>query len=45
MSLSRHQNVEQNNDTKAAHRLFENVGAVQIFWNDSNETKTDSGGN
>jgi hypothetical protein len=42
--LSRHQNVGQNWDIKIANRSFENV-IPQIFGNDSNKPKFDSGGN
>jgi hypothetical protein len=44
MLLSRHQNVGQNRDIKIANRSFENV-SVQIFGDDSNKPKFDSGGN
>jgi hypothetical protein len=38
-----HQNAWQNYHTKIANRLFENV-AVQIFWNNSKKSTSDSGG-
>jgi hypothetical protein len=44
MLLSHHQNVSQNRDIKIANRLFENV-TVQIFGDDTNKSKSDSGGN
>jgi hypothetical protein len=44
MLLSRHQNARQNHDINIANRSFEN-GTDQIFWNDSNIPKFDSGGN
>jgi hypothetical protein len=44
MLLSCHQNVGQNRDVKIANRSFENV-SVQIFGDDSNKSKFDSGGN
>jgi hypothetical protein len=44
MLLSRHQNVGQNRDIKIANRSFENV-SVQIFGDDSNKPKFDSGEN
>jgi hypothetical protein len=44
MLLSCHKNVGQNRDIKIANRCFENV-AVQIFGNDCNKSKFDSGGN
>jgi hypothetical protein len=43
MLLSCHQNVGQNRDIKIANKSFECV-TVQIFWNDSNKSKFDSGG-
>jgi hypothetical protein len=45
MSLSRHQTVGQNRDIKIANRSFGNVSPVQIFWDNSNKSKFDSGGN
>jgi hypothetical protein len=44
MLVSRHQNVGQNRDIKIANRSFENVSTVQIFGDDSNKSKFDSGG-
>jgi hypothetical protein len=44
MLLSRHQNVGENQDINIANRLFANV-TVQIFGDDSNKSKFDSGGN
>jgi hypothetical protein len=38
--LSHHQD-----DINIGNRCFENVGSVQIFWNDYNKSKPDSGGN
>jgi hypothetical protein len=46
MLLSRHQNVGQNRDIKIANRSFEDVSVtVQIFGDDSNKSKFESGGN
>jgi hypothetical protein len=45
MLVSRHQNAGKNHDIKTANRSFEKCGTVQIFWNDSNKSKLDSGGN
>jgi hypothetical protein len=45
MLLSRQQNARQNHDINIGNRCFENVGSVQIFWNDYNKSKPDSGGN
>jgi hypothetical protein len=45
MLLSRHQNVGQNLDIKIANRSLENVSRVDIFRDDSNKSKFDSGGN
>jgi hypothetical protein len=42
MLLSRHQNVGQNRDIKIANRK---CATVQIFGDDSNKSKFDSGGN
>jgi hypothetical protein len=42
--LYRHQNVGQNRDIKIANISFENV-SVQIFGNNCNKSKFDSGGN
>jgi hypothetical protein len=44
MLLSRHQNVGKNNKINLGNRSFENE-AVQIFGNDSNKLKFNSGGN
>jgi hypothetical protein len=44
MLLSRHQNTEQNHDMKIANIYFEKVGTVQIYGNDNNKSKLDSGG-
>jgi hypothetical protein len=44
MLLYRHQNVVQNQDIKIANRSFENV-TVQVFGEDSDKLKFDSGGN
>jgi hypothetical protein len=44
MLLSRHQNAGQNWYIEIANRSFENV-SVQIFADDSNKSKFDSGGN
>jgi hypothetical protein len=44
MLLSRHQNAGQNWDIEIADRSFENV-TVQIFGDNSNKSKFDSGGN
>jgi hypothetical protein len=43
--LSRHQNAGQDRDIKIANRSFEKRVTVQIFWDDSNKSKFDSGGN
>jgi hypothetical protein len=45
MMLSRHHNAGQNCDIKVANRAFEKCVTVQIFGNDSNKSKFDSGGN
>jgi hypothetical protein len=45
MLLSHHQNAGKNWDIKIANNSFENVSRVQIFENDSNKSKFDSGGN
>jgi hypothetical protein len=44
MLLSRHQNVDQNRDIKIANRSFGNVSQFK-YWDDSNKSKFDSGGN
>jgi hypothetical protein len=44
MLLPHHQNAGQNHNMNIANIYFENV-AVQIFGNDSNKRKFDSGGN
>jgi hypothetical protein len=44
MSVSQHQNAGQNQEIKIGNRSFENV-SVQVFGNDSNKSKFDSGGN
>jgi hypothetical protein len=44
MLLFCHQNVGQNRDIKIANRSFEYV-SVQIFGDNSNKSKFDSGGN
>jgi hypothetical protein len=43
MLLSRHQNAGQNRNINIANRSFENM-TVQIFGDDSNKSKFDSGG-
>jgi hypothetical protein len=44
--LSPHQNAEQYHDIMITHRCFENVTQLKyVFWNDSNKSKFDSGGN
>jgi hypothetical protein len=43
MLLSCQQNVVQNRDMKIANRSFENVSQVQIFGDDSNKSKFESG--
>jgi hypothetical protein len=45
MSLSHQQNVGQNQDIKIANTLFEKCVTVSIFGNDSNKSKSNSGGN
>jgi hypothetical protein len=45
MLLSHHQNVGQTLDIKTANTSFENVSQIQIFGDDSNKSKFDSGGN
>jgi hypothetical protein len=42
MLLSHHQNVGQNRDINIANKSFENI---QIFGDNSNKSKFDSGGN
>jgi hypothetical protein len=44
MLVSRDQNAGQTWEIKIGHRSFENV-TVQVFGNDSNKSKFDSGGN
>jgi hypothetical protein len=44
MLLSRHQNAGQNHNVKMGN-MFGKCGTVQIFGNDSNKSKPDSGGN
>jgi hypothetical protein len=44
MLLSRHQNVGQNRDIKIANRSFGKCVIVQLFGDDSNKPKFDSGG-
>jgi hypothetical protein len=44
MLLSRHQNAGQNQNIKTGDRSVENV-TFQIFGNDSNKSKFNSGGN
>jgi hypothetical protein len=44
MLVSRDQNAGQNREIKIENRSFENV-SVQVFGNDSNKSKSDSGGN
>jgi hypothetical protein len=41
--LPHHQNAGQNRDTEIANRLFENCVTVEIFGDDSNKSKFDSG--
>jgi hypothetical protein len=43
MLLSRHQNAGQNHNIKTVNRPFKKCDAVQIFGNDSNKSKFDSG--
>jgi hypothetical protein len=45
MLLSCHQNADQNQDIQIANRLSERVVTIQIFGNDSNNSKFDSRGN
>jgi hypothetical protein len=45
MLLSHHQNKGQNYDIKIVNRSFETVAHLKYFWNDSNKSKFDSGGN
>jgi hypothetical protein len=45
MLLSHYQNAGQNRDIKIANTAFEKGSTVQIFENDSNRSKFDSGGN
>jgi hypothetical protein len=45
MLVSHDQNVDQNCDIKIRNRSFEKVSTVQIFANDGNKSKFDSGGN
>jgi hypothetical protein len=44
MLVSRDQNASQNWEIKIGNRSFENA-TVQVFGNDSNKSKFDSGGN
>jgi hypothetical protein len=44
MLVSRHCSAIQNRDIQIANRMFEHV-TIQIFGNDSNKSKFDSGGN
>jgi hypothetical protein len=44
MLVSRDQNAGQNREIKIGNRSFENV-SVQVFGNDCNKSKFDSGGN
>jgi hypothetical protein len=41
---SRQQIVDQNRNLKTADRLFEKYVTAQVFGNDSNSSKFDSGG-
>jgi hypothetical protein len=43
--LSRHQNARQNHDINVGNKRFEKCGTVQLFGNDDNKSKPDSGGN
>jgi hypothetical protein len=43
--LPHDQNSDQNWDIKIGNRSFENVSRVQVFGNNSNKLKFDSGGN
>jgi hypothetical protein len=45
MLVSRDQNAGQTREIKIGNRSFENVPRVQVFGNDSNKSKSDSGGN
>jgi hypothetical protein len=45
MLLSHHQNEGQNHDITMEIRCFKKCGTVQIFGNDDNKSKPDSGGN
>jgi hypothetical protein len=45
MLLSHHQNAGQSYGIKIANRCFENVARVQIFGNNYDKSKPDSGGN
>jgi hypothetical protein len=45
MLVSRNQNAGQHPEIKIGSRSFENVSTVQVFGNNSNKSKFDSGGN
>jgi hypothetical protein len=45
MLVSCVQNADKNGDIKIGNRAFENVSQFQVFGNDSNTSKSDSGGN
>jgi hypothetical protein len=45
MSVSHDQNADQNRDIQITNRSFEKCVTVQVFGNDSNKSKFDSGGN
>jgi hypothetical protein len=45
MLLSHHQDAGKNHDINIGNSCFENMGSVQIFWNDYNKSKPYSGGN
>jgi hypothetical protein len=41
--MPHHQNAGQNHDIKTANTSFENVAQAQIFGNNSDKSKSDSG--